>query len=59
MPRPDKKTALRNLTEARKHLEDVGTSPDPIPDKEYKAANEAVTEAEKNVRLGSMRGWKY
>lgn len=62
MPKPDKK-AVERLAAARKHLQEVQTSKrssDPKQaKKDYEDANRKVLDAEKGVRFGVMRGWKY
>lgn len=52
MTRPDKKAALKKLTDAREALENCDVW-------NYEQRNEAVAEAEKDVRFASRRGWNY
>lgn len=52
MSRAERKAAAQELTEARESL----SKSDRI---NYAQRNERVVNAEKNVRLGRVRGWDY
>lgn len=51
MTRPERQAALKALADARRNLADN-------QGEGFEEANEAVAEAEKQVRFGHARGWK-